>query len=325
MDTKNLFFVTIYTMNYYSFEYPFLILLLLPILYCLYKCRELLKERYFVHLHLMSAKKSFFKIEWIVKVLVFVLLVIALCSPVMIDRSHPFNREGRDIVLALDASGSMNASGFAKVDDLFEDSKLQTTRMSRFDITKKIASEFIVKRAGDNVGVVVYGDFAFIATPVTYEKDVVVEMLSYLTQGMAGQNTAIGEAVAMGVRALKHSKAKTKVIILLSDGEHNSGSISPKESVALAKSKNIKIYTIAIGDDNEADSELLKSIAKDTQGKFFSATSAKELQSVYDAIDKLESSKIRSKEYVFKEYYYQIFLLLALALLAFLIVRGVGR
>ncbi len=273
----------------------------------------------------MSAKKSFFKIEWIVKVLIFIFLCIALSSPVVIDRSHPLNREGREIVLALDASGSMNASGFAKVNDLFNDSKLQTTRMSRFEISKKIASEFIKKRVGDNVGVVVYGDFAFIATPVTYEKDVVVEMLSYLTQGMAGQNTAIGEAIAMGVRALKHSKAKTQLIILLSDGEHNSGAVSPKDAVELAKSKNIKIYTIAIGDENEADSELLKTIAEDTQGEFFSATSAKELQSVYETIDKLESSKIRSKEYVLKEYYYQIFLLLALVLLAFLIVRGVRR
>ncbi len=273
----------------------------------------------------MSAKKNFLQIEWIIKVLIFIFLCIALASPIVVDRAHPLNREGRDIVLALDASGSMNASGFAEIDDLFDDVEFKSTRMSRFEITKKIAGEFIQKRVEDNIGVVVYGDFAFIATPVTYEKDVVVEMLSYLTQGMAGQNTAIGEAIAMGVRALQHSKAKTKIIVLLSDGEHNAGTLSPKQAVELAKSQNIKIYTIALGDDNEVDTALLKTIAKETKGEFFSAVNAKELQNVYNAIDKLESSKIRSREYILKEYYYQIFLIMALLLLAYLIVRGIRR
>ncbi len=309
-------------MNYYSFEYPYLILLLIPILYCLYKCKEYIKTRYFVHLHLMSAKRGLFKLEWLLKVLIFVLLCIALASPIVIDKLNPFNRNGKDIVLALDASGSMNASGFAQVEDLFGGEDLNAKRMSRFEVTKKIASEFIQKRVSDNIGVVVYGDFAFIATPITYEKYIVVEMLSYLSQGMAGQNTAIGEAIAMGVRAFKHSLAKTKIIILLTDGEHNSGALSPKEAVLLAKEKGIKIYTIAIG-DNEADSALLKQIAEDTHGVYFNAINAKELQHVYDAIDQLESSKIRSKEYMQKEYYYQFPLWLALVLLSFLLLRGV--
>ena len=150
-------------------------------------------------------------------------------------------------------------------------------------------------------------------------------MLGYLTQGMAGQNTAIGEAIAMGVRAFKHSKAKTKIIILLTDGEHNSGSVSPKDATALAKSENIKIYTIAIGNKGEADSALLQEIAKNSGGEFFSAHTAKELQGVYDKIDEMESSKIKSKEFIQKDYYYQIALLLASALLLFLLFREVRR
>ncbi|EDZ61634.1 protein containing von Willebrand factor type A domain [Sulfurimonas gotlandica GD1] len=279
-----------------------------------------MKPIYFVHLHFLSAKKNFLKLEWIVKVLIFISLCIALASPIVVDKLSPNNRHGKDIVLAIDASGSMNSSGFD-----FEDEVSDGKRLSRFEITKIIASEFIQKRISDNVGVVLYGDFAFIASPITYEKEIVTQMLGYLTQGMAGQNTAIGEAIAMGVRSFKHSKAKTKVIVLLSDGEHNSGSVSPKEATELAKEQGIKIYTIAMGNKGEADEALLETIAKDSNGEFFSASSAKELKNIYDEIDKLESSNIKSREYVLKNYFYQIFLLLASGLLLFLLYREIKK
>jgi len=308
------------TMNYFSFEYPYSIFLLIPILYCLYKCREIIKERYFVHLHFLTPKRSFLKIEWIVKVLIFTLLCIALASPISVDKSNPLNRYGKDIVLAIDGSGSMNASGF-DVDNILSEGK----RLSRFELTKIIARDFIRSRVSDNVGVVLYGDFAFIASPITYEKEIVSDMLGYLTQGMAGQNTAIGEAIAISVRAFAKSRAKNKIIILLTDGEHNSGSISPKDALKQAKERGIKIYTIAIGAKGEADSALLQKIAKESGGKYFSALSAKELQKVYETIDKLESSKIKSREYKYKEYYYQTALLLALSLLLFLLYRELRR
>jgi len=307
-------------MKYYSFEYPLFILLLIPILFCLYKCKEFMKPSYFVHLNFMAAKKSFKHLEWIIKVLIFVLLCIALASPIIVDRSNPLNRDGKEIVLALDASGSMNASGF-DVDDALSNGE----RLSRFELSKRVAQDFIKNRINDNVGVVMYGDFAFIASPITYEKEVVSEMLEYLTQGMAGQNTAIGEAIAMSVRAYEHSKAKSKVIILLSDGEHNSGSISPKDALSLAKEQNIKIYTIGIGKAGEADSALLEEIAKESAGEYYSALSAKELQDVYEKIETLESSKISSKEYKLKNYYYQSFLILASAFLLFLLFRELRK
>lgn len=307
-------------MNYYTFEYPFLILLLIPIIYCLYKCKEHLIPKFFVHLQFLSAKKNFLKLEWIIKIIIFILLTIAITSPIIIDKLSPLNRKGKDIVLSIDASGSMNSSGYDEEDEL-SDGK----RLSRFELTKIVATEFIKKRVSDNVGVVLYGDFAFIASPITYEKEIVSDMLSYLNQGMAGQNTAIGESIAISVRAFKHSRAKTKIIILLTDGEHNSGSISPKDATKLAKAKNIKIYTIAMGNKGEADEELLKEIAKNSNGEFFSATSAKELQNVYEKIDELESSKIKSKEYLQKELYYQLVLLLASALLLLLLFKEVRR
>jgi len=307
-------------MNYFSFEYPYLILLLLPIIYCLYKCKEYAKPKYFVHLHFLSTNKKLFRLEWIVKILIFISLCIALSSPVIIDRFSPLNRSGKDIVLAIDASGSMNSSGFDSEDELSEGK-----RLTRFDLTKIIASDFIQKRVSDNVGVVMYGDFAFIASPITYEKNIVVDMLSFMTQGMAGQNTAIGDAIAISVRAFKHSGAKSKVIVLLSDGEHNSGSISPKDAMKLVQENDIRIYTIGIGKKDEADAKLLQKIANDGGGEFFSAYSAQELLEVYDRIDKLESSKIKSAEYVLKDYYYFIFLFLAAVLVLFLLSRELKR
>ena len=279
-----------------------------------------MKPIYFVHLHFMRAKRSFLKLEWIVKILIFILLTIALSSPIIIDKFNPLNRVGKDIVLTIDASGSMNSSGYDANDELSNGE-----RLSRFEITKIVAKDFLLNRHSDNVGVVIYGDFAFIASPITYEKEIVSEMLGYLTQGMAGQNTAIGEAIAMSERAFKHSKAKTKVIILLSDGEHNSGTISPKEALKSIKSQNIKIYTIAIGNKGEADEALLEKIADESGGEFYSAISAKELQEVYKEIDKLESSKIKSREYLLKNYYYQTLLLLASGLLLFLLYREMRK
>lgn len=307
-------------MNHYSFEYSYLILLLIPILYCLYRCKEHIKPRFFVHLQFLGAKKNLLKLEWIIKIIIFTLLCIALASPIVVDKMDPLNRHGKDIVLAIDASGSMNASGFD-----MEDEVSGGERLSRFDITKLIATEFIQKRESDNLGIVLYGDFAFIASPITYEKNMVVDMLGYLTHGMAGQNTAIGEAIAMSVRAFKHSKAKTKIIILLTDGEHNSGSISPKDAIKLARDENIKIYSIGMGNKGEADEALLRKIADESGGEFFSATSAKELKSVYEKIDELESSKIKSREYLLKNYYYHLFLLLALLFLLFLLYREIRK
>ena len=307
-------------MNIFSFEYPFIILLLAPIIYCMYRCKEQMKPRFFVHLHFLAAKKSFLKLEWLLKIVIFVLLCIALASPIVVDKINPSNRDGKDIVLAIDGSGSMNASGFDVDKEMSKEE-----RLSRFEIVKIIATDFIKKRESDNVGVVLYGDFAFIASPITYEKEIVSEMLGYLSHGMAGQNTAIGEGIAMSVRAFKHSKAKTKIIILLTDGEHNSGNISPKDAIKLAQDENIKIYTIGMGNKGEADEALLRKIADESGGEFFSAEYAKELKKVYEKIDEMESSKIKSKEYLLKDFYYWAFLLLALGILFYLLYREVKR
>ena len=117
-----------------------------------------------------------------------------------------------------------------------------------------------------------------------------------LNHGMAGNNTAIGEGILMALRALEHSQAKSRIVILLSDGEHNSGRIAPKDAVAIAKEKGVKIYTIGIGNAGEFDAALLEMVAKESGGSFFAAKSKEELQSVYEQIDTLEKSEIGSRE-----------------------------
>ncbi len=294
-----------------DFEYPFAFALLPILLWCLFTCKEKIALKYFVHLHLFSPQKPWLKTEWLLKILALTALVAALASPVAFERAVPDRRHGIDMVLSLDGSGSMGASGY--------DAK---SRQSRFEVLKEMAKAFIVKRPNDNIGVVFFGDYAFIASPVTYEKEMVAEMIDYLGEGMAGQNTAIGEGIAMGVRALEHSKAKSKLIILLSDGEHNSGRIAPKEAVALAKEYKIKIYTVGIGDEKSYDAPLLKTIAAQSGGTFFPAVNKEALGEVYAKINTLERSDIRSREYLVKSYFAYIPLLIALAALGVLLHRG---
>jgi Ca-activated chloride channel family protein len=184
--------------------------------------------------------------------------------------------------------------------------------------------DFIQKRLHDNVGVVLFGDFAFTASPVTYEKEAIVQMVDYLQVGMAGENTAIGEGILMAVRALSFSKAKSKVIVLLTDGMQNSGSISPKDALKVALEKGIKIYTIGIGKKGEYETPLLKQIADQSGGKFFEASHIEALRSVYNAINQLERSAIDSDQIYAKVLWYPYFLLGALLLLIFSVIRQKG-
>lgn len=301
-------------MNSWLFNFPFTWLLLIPLAYCLHRCKIVVVPNYFPHLHFFSNLNKWRNLDWFLKALAVTLMVGALAAPVMIDFSDPRNRNGVDIVLSIDGSGSMNASGFGA----------EGSRESRFEIVQKIASDFVMKRTEDNIGVVEFGDFAFIASPITYEKEIIAQMIGYLSYGMAGQNTAIGEGVAMGVRALRDSKAASKVIILLTDGEHNSGSISPKEAVEMVRKNGIRLYTIGIGEKGEFDNALLEQLARDGKGKFFTATNAKELQEVYDEIDTMERSRIKSAHNVLENHYFQWFLAPALLLLGWIMWRRRG-
>nr|WP_275855981.1 VWA domain-containing protein [Sulfurimonas sp. MAG313] len=252
-------------------------------------------------------KKPRFWMQNLWKLLITLLLIFSLASPIVIDKTNPLNRQGIDIVLAIDASGSMRASGLSEV------------RETRFETVQRVVREFIAKRVNDNVGIVLFGDFAFIASPVTYEKNIVSLMVSYLQTGMAGDNTAIGEGIQQSIRALSFSKAKSKLIILLSDGEHNSGRISPKDAVKLAQKRDVKIYTIAIG--NDFSPALLEEIAHATGGKSYVAVNEEELKEVYAEINEMENSEIKSHQFLKKDYYYQYILIMTFFLLVAYVLR----
>lgn len=295
----------------WSFEFVWAFIALPFLLYCLYRCKITVNPRYFPNLHFFGRVGKWRHLESILKALTVSAMVAALAMPAMIDYADPRNRNGIDIVLAIDASGSMNASGFVAEGD----------RTSRFEAVQKIASDFIRKRLQDNVGVVVFGDFAFIASPVTYEKAIVSEMIGYLSHGMAGQNTAIGEGVAKSVRALEGSKAASKAIILLTDGEHNSGAISPQAAMQMVRQNHIRLYTIGIGENGEFDSALLRQMAHDGGGAFLSAQSAQELEAVYDEIERMEKSRIKSEQQTFPDHYFQWLITVALMLSGYLLIR----
>ena len=244
--------------------------------------------------------------------LIYTFLVFALASPFSYDSQASSQKKGRDLVLVLDTSGSMAERGFNEQD------KTQT----KYDISVSLAKAFITNRYDDNVGLVVFGSFAFTASPLTYDLKALNEMFELMSDvGIAGTSTAIGDALKQGILTLESGEAKSKVLILLTDGVHNAGKISPREAVTLAKRKNIKIYTIGIGKKENYDTQMLNDIAKDSGGRSFFSQNSDELKSVYKSIAKLEPSPIRSEHYLNKNQLAIYPLLFAFLLLVVIIFR----
>ncbi|CAA6814842.1 MAG: BatA protein [uncultured Sulfurovum sp.] len=291
------------------YPYAFLLLLLLP---CFWWCKQNVKSVYFPKEEWLP-KQGFTwdnHLLWIVTI--FILLVMALTAPFTYESEVNSAKKGRDLVLLLDSSGSMAERGFNERD------KTQT----KYDISVALAKNFIEKRNDDNVGLVVFGSFAFSASPLTYDLTALNEMFDLMTDvGIAGTSTAIGDALVEGLSTLRGGKAKSKVLILLTDGVHNAGKHSPREAVSMAKKKAVKIYTIGIGKKNDYDALLMETIAKESGAKSFFCQNATELEEVYKHISKLEPSPIRSEQYLNKESLIIYPLMLAIFLLSMLIVK----
>ena len=263
------------------------------------------------------------------KPLLYVLRMLAIAS-LIIALARPRNKEvttktksnkGIDIVMAIDVSASMLAK------DL---------KPNRLEALKKVAKNFVDKRPNDRIGIVVYAGESFTKTPITSDKRIVKNSIRSLKWGQLDGGTAIGMGLGSAVNRLKDSKAKSKVIILLTDGVNNSGNIDPKTATELAKALNIKVYTIGLGTNGtalfpvakgmdgklifrnapvEIDEALLKHIAKETGGKYFRATSNSKLNKIYDEINKLEKTKIEEFKYTNFEEMFRQFVLLAMFLI----------
>lgn len=295
-------------MHSFEFEYPYYFLLLLLIV-CIYKCPVKIKQIIFPHIHYFGISTNWIDREKLFYSLIFTLLITALASPIGYDKKLSQQRKGRDLVFVLDASGSMGESGYSK-DDAEEE---------KFTILKNILRSFISKRYDDNVGVTIFGSFAFASIPITYDMKAVAFLIDFIEVGIAGENTAIGDGIESALGLLQHSHAKNRVIILVTDGYQNSGSTSIQQAVNDAKRDSVKIYTIGIGKKNDFDLALLKRIAQDTDAKSFTAKNAQELQNVYDTLDRLEPSKIKSQNYLNKQILFTYPLALAILLLLYLL------
>ncbi|MCH9740933.1 MAG: VWA domain-containing protein [Epsilonproteobacteria bacterium] len=285
----------------FSLMYP-LALLLLLLLPCFIWCKLKAQTLYFS------------KPEWLPKqtlawdnltlwlMAIYTLLVLALANPFAYQSQLSSQKKGRDLVLVLDTSGSMAERGF----------NTDNSSQSRYEVSTTLAKAFIKKRHDDNVGLVVFGSYAYSASPLTYDLNALAQMFDLMSDvGIAGTSTAIGDALMQGLRTLNAGEAKSKVLILLTDGQHNAGKSSPREAVNLAKEQGVKIYTIGIGNKGDYDEGLLSTIAKESGAKSFVAISSDELGKVYKSIDGLEPSPIRSEQYLNREQLFFYPLLLA--------------
>ncbi|NOZ36182.1 MAG: VWA domain-containing protein [Chlorobi bacterium] len=255
---------------------------------------------------------------FIIRLAVISLLILILARP-QIEKVQNKITQGIDIVIALDISGSMLAQDF---------------KPNRLEASKDIAIEFINKQENDRIGLVVFAGEAFTQCPVTIDHKVLINMFAGVKQGLIDDGTAIGHGLATAVNDLKDSKSKSKIVILLTDGENNAGNIDPMTAADLAAKYNIKVYTIGVGKNGYADmpvqtvfgtqmqkvevkidEETLKLIAKKTGGKYFRATDNNKLKKIYDEIEKLEKDKIKEKLGKKTEEEYMRFLIPALILL----------
>lgn len=265
------------------------------------------------------------------KVAALALLIVALARPQSSSTNKKSNIEGIDIVMAMDVSGSMLAR------DLKPD---------RLTAAKEVASEFVEGRPGDRMGLVIFSGESFTQVPLTTDHGVMLNMLAEMKNGLIDDGTAIGDGLATAISRLKDSDAISKVIILLTDGINNSGSVDPYTAAEMAKLFGIRVYTIGVGSYGtapypvqtpfgtqiqqmkvEIDEKLLQNIANSTDGKYFRATSTQKLDEVYQEIDKLERSKIEVTEFsrLHEEFYPLVAWALALLLLEFLLRKTIFR
>ncbi|MFA6229682.1 MAG: VWA domain-containing protein [Rhodanobacter sp.] len=226
--------------------------------------------------------------------LAWICLLIAAARPQWIGPPQAQQRSGRAVMLAVDLSGSMHT----------QDMQLAGQPVSRFGAVEAIAGDFIARRSGDEMGLILFGSQAFLVTPLTYDLSAVRAQLQGAAVGLAGTETAIGDAIAVAVKRLSALPEQARVLVLLTDGVNNSGSITPLEAARAAKAAGVRIYTIGIGATRmrvdgffgsqlvnpsaDLDANMLTTIAKETGGQFFRATDSGELADAYRAINALE-------------------------------------
>ena len=278
--------------------------------------------------NIKSYKNYLLHVPFVLRVIVFSMIIFILARPQSTNRWQNTEIEGIDIMLAMDVSTSMLAM------DL---------QPNRLEAAKQVAAEFVNGRPNDNIGLTIFAGESFTQCPLTVDHTVMLNMLNSVkcdiaAEGIIEDGTAIGMGIANAVTRLKESKAKSKVIILLTDGSNNRGEIAPEMAAEIAKQYGIRVYTIGVGTNGtapypyggqiinvpvEIDENTLNRIASITDGSYYRATSNSKLKEVYEQIDKLERTKLNVKEFATREEEFFVFALVAfVALLLELLLRN---
>lgn len=251
-----------------------------------------------------TPSKKYRHILFLLRLLTISLLIIAFARPQSGTKEEKIITEGIDIILAMDVSSSMLAEDLAR-------------HKNRLDVTKEVAGQFITERTNDRIGMVVFSGKSFTQCPLTLDYGILLKFLKEIEIGMIEDGTAIGMSIANCVNRLKNSKAKSKVVILLTDGRNNRGELDPVTAAQIAKTLNVRIYTIGAGKHGEAlypvddpflgkryvpmkvdiDEDVLKKIAEITGGQYYRATDKQSLAKIYREIGELEKTKIEVKEF----------------------------
>jgi len=274
-----------------------------------------------------AGRRWFLAFPFLLKTMALALFFFALARPQLANVKTEVLSEGVDILLTVDASGSMRALDF----------KVGGQEVDRLTAVKKVVAEFIQHRVSDRIGLVVFGDVAFTQAPLTLDYDLLSSFLNQWEVGVAGDATAIGDALALSVKRLKDLPSKSKVIILLTDGRNNAGGVTPEKAAEIAAAYGIKVYTIGVGSrgpvpfpqetffgtrtvlvELDIDEETLQRIAQTTGGQYFRATDTEGLKKIYDTIDKLEKSEAKVKHF---QEYHELFRYAALPGLLFLLLE----
>ncbi|WP_199775605.1 VWA domain-containing protein [Microbulbifer pacificus] len=231
--------------------------------------------------------------QWIFAALIWLFIVTALARPEREGEAVTIQKPARDLILAVDISGSMEQQDFVGADG---------SRQQRLAGVKGVLEEFLKGRAGERVALIVFGSRAFVQAPLTTDLDTVLELLQQTDVGMAGPHTALGDAIGLAIRQFESSEVKQRLLILLSDGSDTASRMSPLNAAAIAAQRQVRILTIGVGDpqgesENRLDEETLKAIARRTGGEFYFANDQQALTSVYRQIDALVPKKIDSETY----------------------------
>ena len=225
-------------------------------------------------------------LKLVVLTLIWLSLVVAATRPQWVGEPIELANSGRDLLLAIDLSGSMQ----------IEDMQVGNSLVSRIIAVKAIAADFTSRRSGDRVGLILFGTRAYVQAPLTFDIKTVKQFIEEAQLGFAGEDTAIGDALGLAVKRLRERPADSRVLILLTDGQDTASTVDPMEAAALASEMSVRIYTIGISrrlgtssnTSGEVDEALLTAIAQSTGGRYFRARTPKELQDIYQVLDELE-------------------------------------